>query len=487
MPTTQELIKTREPLGKEVLRLRDLIHKEGRDFTAEERETWTRVNKDYDQVTAQLQVSQRADQIEKDRQDPADADLRNAIRSENYNGKKEGQKRTKEEKRAAKDEKRDLKRRGWMAPHVKEEDRCLALQGWFLRGSQNPKARRAFRSEHEKAAEKCGLDLKNTRYIDLNIIPTQEYRQMQRASYGMVPEGRAQSLNINTGMGYFVPEGFVQNLEVALLAYANVRQWADVMRTMSGQDLPWPTVNDVTTKGSILSENQNLPSTSTKGDVVAGQVVLHAYKYTSTPSGGGPVLIPVELMEDSAFDLSSTVGELLGIRIGRIQADHFTFGTGASQPLGYVTAAQQLAAASSTAIAADDLYKLKHKVDPAYRSQAGVGWTVHDQIYLQIKLLKDGLGRYLWQASLAGGAPDRIDNDPLYINQSMDATMASGKNTVAYGALKKYKIRDVSQIRLRRLVERYADSDQEAFVMFTRADGTLLDAGTHPIYVLHHT
>jgi len=39
----------------------------------------------------------------------------------------------------------------------------------------------------------------------------------------------------------------------------------------------------------------------------------------------------------------------------------------------------------------------------------------------------------------------------------------------------------VSTLRLRRLVERYADADQEGFVGFSRADGDLLDAGTDPV------
>jgi len=193
-------------------------------------------------------------------------------------------------------------------------------------------------------------------------------------------------------------------------------------------------------------------------------------------------------MEDSAFDLSETLGDLLGIRIGRIQADEFTFGTGGNtQPQGYVTGASQgIQAASSTSLAADDLYKLKHSVDPAYRSMPGVGWTFHDQILLAIKLLKDGMGRYLWQSGLSGGKPDTIDGDGYFINQSQASVIVSGAKTVVYGALKKYKIRDVSQIRMRRLVERYADADQEGFVMFMRSDGQLLDAGTHPLKYLVH-
>jgi hypothetical protein len=61
------------------------------------------------------------------------------------------------------------------------------------------------------------------------------------------------------------------------------------------------------------------------------------------------------------------------------------------------------------------------------------------------------------------------------------ATIATTNKTMLFGMLSKYKVRQVSQLRLRRLVERYADTDQEGFVAFQRADGVLLDAGVAPV------
>jgi HK97 family phage major capsid protein len=296
-----------------------------------------------------------------------------------------------------------------------------------------------------------------------------EFRAGNANPQGLVP---------NTAGGYTVPEGFVNNLEIALLQYGGIRQVADVMRTTSGQDLPWPNVNDTTVKGVRINENVTV---ATK-DMTFGAIVFHAYKYTS-----GIVLVPAELMEDTAFNMAALLGELLGIRIGRILSDEFTVTGAGAAPSGIVTAATAgITAASATAVAGDDIYGLKHSVDPAYRTGPGVGFMFHDKILLAIKKLKDGFGRYLWQASLAGGAPDTLDGDPITINQSMASTIASGAITMLYGKLNKYKIRDVSEVRLRRLVERFADADQEAFLMFSRHDGQLIDAGTHPVKVLTH-
>jgi HK97 family phage major capsid protein len=66
----------------------------------------------------------------------------------------------------------------------------------------------------------------------------------------------------------------------------------------------------------------------------------------------------------------------------------------------------------------------------------------------------------------------------------MDSTIASGKKTMLFGLLSKYKIRDAGEFRLYRLEERYRDADQTGFFGFWRTDGNLIDAGTHPVMYL---
>lgn len=475
----KELREKLASLANEIYRLRDILTKENRDFTAEEKAKWDQVNKDYDQGRERLTLLERAEKVQKDLSAPVGDP---AIGKDDYNGKDAEKERRKQEKRTAREkEERDYLAANGGKPTA--EDEALILQAWM-----RTQARKPLKRQHEWALKKCGVNARklnrdfmdfqlggNYRNVRQRYLP---YAAAQRGSMAEL-EQRALALNLNTAGGYLVPEGFVQNLEVALLLYSNIRVVADVMRTASGQDLPWPSVNDTFNKGSILVEN----ATVGNQDIVFGQTVLHAYKYTSKL-----VQVPVELLEDSAFDLAAVLGSLLGIRVARIQNDHMTTGTGVAQPTGIVTAATQgVQAGSSTALAWDDLYKLKHAVDPAYRVSAlGAGWMFHDQILGFLKRLKDGAGRYLWQSGVSATAPDTIDGDPYTINQSMASTMSTGNRTVLYGAMKKYKVRDVTQMRLRRLVERYADLDQEGYVLFTRFDSTLLDAGTHPIqYIVH--
>ena len=182
-------------------------------------------------------------------------------------------------------------------------------------------------------------------------------------------------------------------------------------------------------------------------------------------------------MQDSAFDLAAEIGTSLGTRIGRIQNDHFTTGAGTTLPKGVVVSSGEgLAGASQTAITADEIISLVHSVDPAYRT--GAMFMMHDTILAAVRKLKFSIGAdqigYVWQGGFQAGVPDRILGYPYVINQSMSSALTIGEKVVLFGDFSKYIIRDVAEMRLVRMNERYADLDQVAFVAFMRSDGQLL-------------
>ena len=81
--------------------------------------------------------------------------------------------------------------------------------------------------------------------------------------------------------------------------------------------------------------------------------------------------------------------------------------------------------------------------------------------------------RPLWQPSMAAGTPDTIDGYRVFVNQNVAAVAASAKSLL-FGDFSKYIIRDAGPVRFVKLVERYADFDQTAFVALARIDGDLL-------------
>lgn len=312
-------------------------------------------------------------------------------------------------------------------------------------------------------------------------------------------------LGVGTGSlgGFFVPQGFVYDIEEALKYYGDMLNVAEVMDTATGQPLPYPTDNDTTNTGEIVGEGQQVSD----ADVSIGHIVFGAFKFSTKM-----VKVSIELLQDSAFDLESYLKKKFAIRLGRILNTKFTVGAGTTEPLGIITAIVAndgtpnatpgqaygipLIASGSAAndgsgntgtnsIGSGDLFNLEHTVDPLYRR--GAKYMLHDQTLRFIKTLLDKYGRPLWIPGLAMDAPDTINGYEYSINNDM-ATIAASANTVAFGSLDKYLIRRVKELAIVRLSERFADYGQVAFIGFARYDGNLLDAGTHPVsYLQQHS
>lgn len=291
-------------------------------------------------------------------------------------------------------------------------------------------------------------------------------------------EIRAAQSTTTTAGGYLIPQGFSELLEQFLKAFGGMRQNCRVFPTPDGRDIPWPTVDDTSNVGEIIAEN----SGHNTQDVTFGQVTLKAFKYSSKI-----VLVSVELLQDSFFDIDSLLAELLAVRIGRITNTHFTTGAspGTATPFGVAAQAglgKLGLTGQSTSIISDDIYDLEHALDPAYRLNAK--WMFADSTLKVIKKLKDSTGRMLWQPALAGMAnpvPDTIDGKPYIINQDV-AAMASSAKSVIFGDFDKYIIRDARDVSILRLVERYAELGQVGFLAFSRHDGRCLNTNAFKYY-----
>ena len=451
---SKRLREERAPLAKQI---QDLCDKSvaalsaGGEELAEDKAEWDRVNTAYDALTRSIELCELAERVAISQAPTEEREERREPAPKQKNKPLPGRGDFRADPDEDGDEERDA--------GPTEEDRALALQGWLRAQSDMDLTQR-----HRNACRTVGID-PNRRVFQVNL--RKDWRSV-------VKEYRAQSTQVAATGGITIAEGFVNNLEMAMLAYGGMRAVADVMRTDSGNNMPWPTVNDTSNEGALLGENTSVGSAV---DIPFDGVTFHAYKYSSKL-----VQIPAELMEDSAFNLAAEAGRLLGERLARITNRHFTVGTGAAQPKGIMPAATVgVTTASASAITADELLDLVHSVDPSYRN--GAGFMMHDSTVLALRKLKDGEGQYLWQSGLQAGQADRLLGYPLTPNQHC-ATIAASALTIAFGLLSKYKIRDVAGLRLKRLVERYADTDQEGFIAFSRHDGNLLDAGTHPVKTL---
>jgi HK97 family phage major capsid protein len=300
---------------------------------------------------------------------------------------------------------------------------------------------------------------------------TMAAKRMQHDLRTMDPrEFRDQGVGVDADGGVLVPQGFMNELEKARLFFGSMLQNARIVRTATGNPLPWPSVNDTTVKGAILAENV----ADATVDLTFAEQVFGAFKYTSQL-----VNVSIELMQDSAFNMEAEVGALLGERLGRIHNEHLTTGAGTTEPEGAVTGStlgKLSGVAGGLSFTYEELIDLELSVDRAYR-QLGAQFVFNDTTFGVIRKIFDTEERPIWQPSVAVGAPSTLMGYGYQINNDM-AVPAIDAIPVLFGAIgTHYVVRDVLDVTLRRLDERFADQHQVAFVAINRMDGQVLNAG----------
>ena len=248
-----------------------------------------------------------------------------------------------------------------------------------------------------------------------------------------------------------------------------------IITTGNGGDLILPTINDTAAKATIVAEYAQ----STKRTPSFSSVTLKAFTYR-TP------IIPVsqELLQDSAFNLDTILSDLLVESFGRGANEHLATGTGTGQPKGLVTAATAAAQeAAATAITLDNILDLIAGVDSAYAKNGK--FMFNRNTLFALAKIKDNDGRFIWQDGSRVGLPSTLFGKSYVINDDM-AGIGAGNASVLFGDLSKYKIRMVKSFRIIRLNELLAEYLSVGLFGFARLDGTLLDAGTHPVLKLVH-
>jgi HK97 family phage major capsid protein len=287
-----------------------------------------------------------------------------------------------------------------------------------------------------------------------------------------VSEFRAQTAGTNSAGGFTVPTDLAATIDKTLKMWGPMYDEAicTVLNTASGNPIDFPKVDD--TAVAVAQHTEAVAMTDDGGvDATFAKMTLNAFAYDTEW-----VQISMELLQDSAVNVETFIGELLGERLARRVNTELTTGDGTGDPNGIVTASSLgKTAAGAAAITGDELIDLLHSVDPAYRMSPKARFMFNDSTLAVIRKLKDGQNNYLWQmGDVRVGAPGTLLGQPYSINQAM-ANVATGNKSVLFGDFSKYYVRKVGApvIGVRR--EYYWPNIGLAGVV--RLDGDLIQTG----------
>jgi HK97 family phage major capsid protein len=289
-------------------------------------------------------------------------------------------------------------------------------------------------------------------------------------------EFRAQSSTEAGKGGETIPTEFRGLIVDKMKAFGGIANICQILYTDKGNPMDWVITDGTADLGELVGESEE----ANEGDVTFSTDSLGAKKLSSKI-----IRVPNELLQDNSVNMEAYLAQRIASRLGRKEAQLIVTGSGAGTPaqnkgLVVSTTLSQAAAAAAT-ISAQDFLNLKHKVDPAYRM--GARFAFNDTTLLLLKSLKDLQGRPLWLPSIAGVAPSTIDGDQYTIDQAIANVGASGVSAF-YGDFSKFVLRRIRYMQMKRLVERFAEFDQTAFLAFHRFDTVLED--TSAIAKLSH-
>jgi HK97 family phage major capsid protein len=282
-----------------------------------------------------------------------------------------------------------------------------------------------------------------------------------------------------TGGSQLVAPAFYPVLTAAQLAYGGLVNIVNQRTTDTGASMKIGFVNDTTSGLQVWGED----TAATELDPALSTATSNTTKYNT-----GLVLVTLEELQDSYFDVEAFLRDLIGQRLYRGLAKYASQGSSDGSYVSFWSSAVSGAtSASPTAIGYLDVLGLYGSIDPAYLSNST--FVMNSSTRTALLGVEDSTGRPLFQPALS--APNGADalgtllGRPVVLDQYAPS-IAATHTALAFGDFKSfYTMRNVGQFEIARDPYTYLVSKGAVgFIGYGRGGSFITDAGTHPVKVL---
>lgn len=279
-------------------------------------------------------------------------------------------------------------------------------------------------------------------------------------------ETKALSLGDDTAGGFLAPPDFVDEIIKAVILYSPIRTVATV-RTTSNRSVLVPV-----RKGVYAA--QWVSETGTRSETTGLRYGLEELPNHELYS---EVLISNQDLEDVAFDMDQQLQMEASEQFAVAEGKGFVNGSGVGQPEGLLTnsAIANVHSGSASALTYAGLANLFYGVKTAYAVNGT--WLMNRQTIGAIREIVDGNQRPLWEPGFPGfdkTQPPTIMGRP-YLETPDMPNVAASAYPIIFGDIKRgYMIVDRVQMVVQRLVEKYADTGQVAYLVRKRVGGQVV-------------
>ena len=296
--------------------------------------------------------------------------------------------------------------------------------------------------------------------------PTEEERKIE-AEYAvafkdMLHTGMPQKAlrRGSAGSGNFiVPDTFEQKLVKGLTEKSLIRKLGTVMKTNTTMRIPTIIADG---EAAWIPENEPVQFS----EAVYGEIVLDAYKLAHK------VVVSDEMLEDANFDVEDYIHQLFVESVSAAEELALFIGDGNGKPTGLLhQTSVGWVSEKAGDITYDDILNLIHSVKSPYRKNAVL--VMSEDAITKLLSIIHYHGNSPWDVSLKDGTTKTLFGYPVYTTNYLDRVLP-GTKPVLFGDFSYFWIGERGKRSVKRLVERYADTGQVAYITSERIDAKLV-------------
>jgi len=284
-------------------------------------------------------------------------------------------------------------------------------------------------------------------------------------------EFRALQADADTAGGYLVlPLALVNGIVKAMDDEVFIRKLATIYPVPNAESLGVPSLDNDLGDPTWTAE---IKTGSEDDDMSFGKRELTPHPIARL------IKVSNKLMRAAYINAESLVTGRFVYKFGIVQEYAYLLGSGSNQPMGVFTAAKSgfgITAArdvstgnTATAFTTDGLIEAFYSLKAQYRKKAT--WIFHRDAVKKIRKMKDGDGQYIWQLGISADKPPTILGAPYCESEYCPNTFTSGKYVGIVGDFSHYWIAESLAMKIQRLVELYAATNQVGFIGRQELDG----------------
>lgn len=298
-----------------------------------------------------------------------------------------------------------------------------------------------------------------------------DFFKFVRSRGTIIPENQRDLIPDSKG-SIFVPTSVDSNILRSVREIAEIRPRARVS-TIGGDNIVFPSLKNLIVSWGDrelkVTDEQRLEAGHRRATVAMVQAL---------------VIIPNNLLDDSAVDLEAEVSNDLELAFAESEDEKFTVGNGVDEPEGFATNAAAQARYTPSGVAAaltdatnngvDALIDMQYAIKKSIRQ--GCVYGMNSNTEAVIRKLKDDNGNYLWQPPVQAGRPASILGYPLINPEFMD-DIGADKFPAFFGNLRRgYRVIDRAGTTLQVLTEKHAYTNETAYIFRRRTTGKVIEA-----------